>query len=35
VEVAARQDLARALAEVKGVEGVFDAFRAAAPGGGD
>jgi guanosine-3',5'-bis(diphosphate) 3'-pyrophosphohydrolase len=35
VEVAAREDLARALAEVKGVEGVFDAFRATAPGGED
>ncbi|OFW54857.1 MAG: GTP pyrophosphokinase [Actinobacteria bacterium RBG_16_70_17] len=35
VEVAAREDLARALAEVKGVEGVFDAFRAPAPGGGE
>jgi guanosine-3',5'-bis(diphosphate) 3'-pyrophosphohydrolase len=35
VEVAAREDLARALAEVKGVEGVFDAFRAPAPPGGD
>ncbi len=35
VEVAARQDLARALTEVKGVEGVFDAFRAPAPAGSD
>jgi len=35
VEVAARQDLARALAEVKGVEGVFDAFRAPAPAGSE
>jgi guanosine-3',5'-bis(diphosphate) 3'-pyrophosphohydrolase len=35
VEVAARQDLARALAEVKRVEGVFDAFRASAPAGAE
>jgi guanosine-3',5'-bis(diphosphate) 3'-pyrophosphohydrolase len=35
VEVAAREDLARALAEVKGVEGVFDVFRAASPAGSE